>query len=196
MRTIAAVARRLLVSALILPSTCFAVQLGGTTLPDSWTLDGETLVLNGAGLREYSFLRVPIYAAALYFEKRETKARVLLEAHSPIVIHLKMLRDVSRADSVKGWQVYLIANCKLPCQLDSEALASFNRMIPESKKQDEQTYVFSGGNVDVYLNTVKLGTVSNKLLARTILNAWLGDEPTTESLKRALLGTSSTQFSN
>jgi hypothetical protein len=188
MRLSSAVGWRFLVAALMLPSSCFAVQLGGTTLPDSWKLDGETLVLNGAGLREYSFLRVPIYAAALYFEKRETKARVLLEAHSPIVIHLKMLRDVSRADSVKGWQVYLSANCQLPCQLDSEALASFNRLIPESKKQDEQTYVFSGGNVDVYLNTVKLGKVSDKRLAHTILRSWLGDEPTTESLKRALLG--------
>ncbi len=188
MKTVHAVGRRILMAALMLPSAGFAVQLGGITLPDHWKLDGETLVLNGAGLREYSFLRVPIYAAALYFEKRETKARVLLETHSPIVIHLKMLRDVSRADSVKGWQVYLNANCKSPCQLDSEALTSFTRMIPESKKQDEQTYVFSGGNVDVYLNNVKLGAVLNRQLARTILSAWLGDEPTTEPLKRALLG--------
>jgi Chalcone isomerase-like len=169
-------------------SVASAVQVVGENLPDEWKLADQTLVLNGAGVREYGFLRIPVYVAALYVAKRETQALKLLDGTFPLVIHLKMLRDVNRDDSVKAWRLYLNANCQPPCQLNPQALASFTVLIPESSAKDTQTYVFSDGSLTLYKNTVKLGTVLDKTLASSILASWLGSAPTTEGLKRSLLG--------
>jgi hypothetical protein len=43
-------------------------KLPGASLPSTWAIGDTRLVLNGAGLRLYSFLKIPVYAAALYWK--------------------------------------------------------------------------------------------------------------------------------
>jgi hypothetical protein len=177
---------------LFFASTSHAVTVGNSELPDTWPLGNETLVLNGAGLREYSFLRIAVYAGALYVPKREANADAILDATTPRVIHMKMLRDVSREDSIKAWQHYLDANCTVPCAKDSTtfklALAEFRRITPETRFGDTQTFVFRDGNAEWLRNGVKLGEIRDASFARTLLACWIGRVPTTEDLRAALLG--------
>jgi Chalcone isomerase-like len=169
-------------------STAHAARVAGHDLPDTWKLGEQTLVLNGAGVREYSFLKIHVYVAALYLAEREANQDAILQSIKPRVLHMKMLRDVSREDSGKAWRHYLNENCKAPCVLDPSALKTFEALVPETKTNDTQTYVFANTKLEIFRNGMKLGEVPNASFANTVLSTWIGAVPTTESLKRALLG--------
>ena len=51
-----------------------AAELAGVVMPEQVTVDGKTLVLNGLGLREATFLRVDVYVAGLYLEEKSQDA--------------------------------------------------------------------------------------------------------------------------
>src|SRR5207247_9289332 len=53
---------------LSLAARASAGELAGVTLPDRIQVDSRTLVLNGMGLREATFLKVDVYVAGLYLE--------------------------------------------------------------------------------------------------------------------------------
>jgi Chalcone isomerase-like len=176
-----------------MPTLASAVKVGNVELPDTWLHEKETLVLNGAGMREYGFLRIAVYAGALYLPKRETNANAVLEAMTPRVIHMKMLRNVSREDSVKAWTHYLEANCTLPCVKDSEpfkaSLQIFERLVPDTQAGDTQTFVFKNGTAEWLRNGITLGDIRDVNFTRAWLASWIGSVPTTKNLRGALLGT-------
>jgi hypothetical protein len=171
-------------------------KLPGASLPSTWAIGDTRLVLNGAGLRLYSFLKIPVYAAALYLEKLETDSSEILLSSTSKVIHIKMLRDVGQTDSVKAWQIFLEANCRQRCDANDVALRSFLALIPQAKTGDTQTYVFQtvleNGNkvaqLEVFANSKKLGVIRHSNIPSVVLESWIGQVPTTEELKLALLG--------
>ncbi len=182
----------LLLASFISSPAAWAVKVGGVELPDSWSLVGplgaQALVLNGAGIREYGFLHIPVYAAALYLPARQNSETAILAANSPRVVHMKMLRDVSREDSVKAWEVYLAANCKLPCKLNNDARQNFLKLIPDTRAGDTQTFVFRDGELEIFRNSNSIGAVNDAVVAHTVLASWIGEVPTTVTLKQQLLG--------
>ena len=101
---------------------------------------------------------------------------------------MKMLRDASREDSAKAWDVYLVANCKSPCTMNSEARQKFLKLIPDTRAGDTQTFVFSEGELDISRNGKNLGTITDATFANIVLASWIGEVPTTENLKKQLLG--------
>jgi Chalcone isomerase-like len=178
----------ILILLLLIPGLASAVKVGETELPDTWTVNEQTLVLNGAGIREYSFLRIPVYAAALYLPVRQQNEATILKATTPRVVHMKMLRDATRDDSAKAWDVYLNANCKSPCAMNNESRQKFLKLIPETRSGDTQTFVFREGELEISRNGKSLGTIIDSAFNIVVLASWIGDVPTTENLKKRLLG--------
>jgi Chalcone isomerase-like len=178
-----------LLTALILSLTSplQAATIAGHEVPENWRHKDNTLVLNGAGVREYSFLKIHVYVAALYLTKRETDSATVLQSKQPRIMRLKMLRDISREDSIRAWRYYLHENCKPPCELNANALRAFESLVPETKTNDTQTYIFADGKLDIMRNDVRLGEVADAAFANTVLATWIGSVPTAENLKRALL---------
>jgi hypothetical protein len=164
-----------------------AADIVDYALPNTWTIKNETLIRNGAGVREYGFFKINVYAAALYLPKHETSAMAILRSTLPRVIHLKMLRDVSRKDTISAWRHYLNENCKLPCMLDDKARMLFDAILTDTKASDTQTYVFIEGKVEIWRNGSKQGEITDALFANVLLATWIGETPTTDALKRALL---------
>jgi hypothetical protein len=177
---------------LALPLHSVAVKVGATELPDTWQIDDGLLLLNGAGQREYSFLRIPVYASALYTSKFETNSKTILDDSTARVIHMKMLRNVNREDSMKAWTYYLQANCEQPCDKDGEsfkaALKSFQVLVPDTRAGDSQTFVFRNSHAEWFLNSKKLGDFRDRHFVRSLLASWIGSVPTTEDLRAFLLG--------
>jgi hypothetical protein len=157
--------------------------------PASHSIDNITLLQNGAGVREYGWLRIAVYTAALYLPERSHDAEAILAANTPRLIRMHLLRDVSQADSRKAWQHYLQANCQHPCVLTPASQTRFDALIPESKAGDNQDWLFRDGKLVLYRNGLKLGEIHDAVLARTVLASWIGKVPTTEALRQALLGT-------
>ena len=86
-----------------LASGASAGMLQGVTLPDTATVAGKRLVLNGMGMRQATFLKVDVYVAGLYLEQPSSDPGLILQSKQTKQIVLKFVRDVGRGDIVKAW---------------------------------------------------------------------------------------------
>jgi hypothetical protein len=84
--------RYLILFVLLVAHPASTMELAGVRIDDKVALDGQQLVLNGAGLRSIVFLKV--YVGSLYLP---TKARdfAAIVAQSPRRVQLNMLRGLS-----------------------------------------------------------------------------------------------------
>lgn len=165
-----------------------AAEVAGIPFPDHWDLSGQTLVLNGAGLREYGVLGIDVYAAALYLETRENDADKVLASPRPKVLVMKFLRDGAREDTHKAWDIYFAKNCVAPCVLPAADIQAFKNFIPATRKGESQIYFFFADRVEVRSGASVLGQVHGAEFSRLLLSTWIGAQPTTGELKAALLG--------
>lgn len=170
------------------PLFALAVQVGKESLPDQWALDGATLALNGAGPREYGFLRIKVYVAALYVAKRDATSQGVLDAKTPKVLHTRFLRDVDLKDTLAAWDYYLEQNCTGSCTLPKQQIEAFKALVPVTVAGETQTYVFRPDSVELLRNEKSLGVIQGADFARLLLSTWIGEVPTTPALKKALLG--------
>lgn len=164
-----------------------AIEVGGVTLPDSWSAGSQALVLNGAGVREYGWLKIDVYAAALYLPQRSGDAEDVLASPGPKVLSLQLLHGASAKDTVEAWAPYFAGNCAAPCTLPRAQLDAFNALVPSTQKGDVVTYLFERDTVTLSLNGKVLGRVEGGGFARLLLSSWIGAMPTTPELKAALL---------
>lgn len=172
-----------------------ATCLGGATpvlsaqqFPDTYALDGQALLRNGAGVRTYGVFNIQVYNAALYLPAREPHAQAVLDADTPKVVQMHFLRSASQEDTRAAWQHYLEANCRAPCVWPEAGVRQFSALLPATVQGESQTFVFRESGLEVLRNGQTLGRVADRHLARLVLATWLGDVPTTPALKRALLG--------
>lgn len=179
---------RFLFAALLFPLAAQALQVGDAVLPDRWDINDHALMLNGAGLREYGFLKIDVYAAALYLPSKLTNERQVLASTEPRVLHMQFFRDVSREDTIKAWDHYFAENCKAPCSLPQQEIAAFKKIVPETITGDTQTYVFQAEAVELLRNGISIGRVQGAAFSRLLLSTWIGDVPSTAELKAKLLG--------
>ena len=68
-----------------LASTAMAATLAGVTLPDTYTVDGKSLVLNGIGVRTLTIINVRAYVAGLYLPQPSHDARQIFASPGPKV---------------------------------------------------------------------------------------------------------------
>src|SRR6195952_5585746 len=94
-----------------------AAELDGVVMPDKQDIASHHLVLNGLGLRTYSLLRVHIYVAGLYLERRSTDPNTILVSSQPKMLRFVFLHDVSAEDARNSWREALDRNCPAPCRL-------------------------------------------------------------------------------
>ena len=80
-----------------------AATLAGVTFPDTVTVDGSTLLLNGLGLREATRLRVRAYVGGLYLEQRTSDARTVIDSHQLKQVRMEFLRSIDRRNLASGW---------------------------------------------------------------------------------------------
>lgn len=170
------------------PLLVLGVQVGKESLPDQWALDGTSLVLNGAGPREYGFLRIKVYVAALYVAKRDNSSAGVLDAKTPKVLHTRFLRDVELKDTLAAWDYYFEQNCKAGCTLPKAQIEAFKKIVPVTVAGETQTYLFRADGVELLRNEKSLGVIPGGDFARLLLSTWIGEVPTTPALKKALLG--------
>jgi len=168
-----------------------ADQRSVANLESRASLEGVDLVLNGAGLRNFLFLDV--YVMALYLPKRLSDANAVLKQDLPRSVKITLLRDVSAERDVGFLMAGLEAN-NTPDELAAihVQLEQFLRLMRAlgtiSKGSVLQLDYLPNVGTRVWLNQRLLDTVPGAAFNRSMLKIWLGDQPTQENLKRALLG--------
>ena len=173
---------------LLTPVPVSAAEESGVVLPDTMDLGGQSLVLNGLGLRQKFVFDV--YVGGLYLPAANSDADAVLGADEPRYMVMHFLRDVDAESINDAWFEGLEDNTPGFSQElfgQFESLAKWMEDVPD---QGVLTfaYVPGQGTTVTVLGTDK-GVLPGKAFADALLACWIGPEPGPgESFKEAVLG--------
>jgi len=174
----------LLVLAMVPPAR--AATLAGVEMPDTVTVDGKTLVLNGIGLRQVAIVRVKAYVGALYLEQKSSDPKTVIESKQLKRVTLSFLRDIDGAQLASGWADSLR---KVGGKEMEPAIAKFTSLIGDVKNGERMSFTSRpGAGVEVAVRDQVKGTIPGDEFSRTLFTVWFGPKPGDENLKRGMLG--------
>ncbi|HEY6138030.1 MAG TPA: chalcone isomerase family protein [Thermoanaerobaculia bacterium] len=173
---------------LVIAIPALAMTVAGVNLDDHTTVNGQTLVLNGAGLRKKLFIKV--YVGGLYIGAKNSNPQTIMGTDSPRRQVMHFLYSVSKNQMCDAWNEGLEQNTK---NASAEVKSGFNTLcswmepIPKGNRL-VLTYV-PGTGTTVEINGKMKGTLPGKATADAILATWIGPDPGPgEDFKNAVLG--------
>ncbi len=165
----------------------FGGTLAGVTVPDTATLGGETVQLNGLGLREKFFF--DIYVGSLYLKTKTSDAKKAIEADEPKMVEMHFIYDELTKEQVAG--AFEESFAKNPgaaaVRSDLDKLISW---VPAKLKKN-QVIVFEyvpGTGTTFKVDGTAKGTVAGADFMKVVWGIWLGPNPPTAALKTGMLG--------
>lgn len=171
---------------LLLTLSAFARTFAGVTVPDTVTVGGQTLVLNGMGLREKYFLDVYVGALYLPSASRDASAIIQLDAPKRVTMHF-IYEEVPREKIIETLYEGL---AKVPQysglkpQMDQVA-----GWMEDLHAGDEVLYDYvPGTGTVVTVKGKKKGTIPGADFMKLVFTIYLGPTPANEALKAGLLG--------
>jgi hypothetical protein len=172
---------------LALASTALGADVGGVAVPDTVTVDGKVLKLNGAGVRKKMMFKV--YVAALYVETPSKDAAALISSSQVKSMRLHMLRNVEGAKVSGAVADGFALNSKAALPKLQSRLDQFAKMIPDMKEGEEidMTWVPDKGT-EIAVRGTNAGTIEGRDFADALFSVWLGPSPVQDDLKAALTG--------
>jgi hypothetical protein len=175
-----------------LPAQALTVE--GVTLQDSVQVDGQSLSLNGAGLRS-KFGLVGVYVAGLYLPKKTHDPKAIVQMQEPRRIVMKMVRGIGSDTMAKafneGVQRNLSAQELAALQPKLDQLDQSFAKVKELKEGDEIDLDFGADGVTTAsYNGQTMNAIPGADLSAALLNIWLGKNPVQDDLKKKLLGAS------
>jgi hypothetical protein len=147
--------------------TLDAASLAGVNLPDTATVGGKPLVLNGLGLR--SEFMVKVYVAGLYLEQKSADPDAIIKAEAPKRIVMHFLHDASQ----------------------KQMTVAFSESFQDNSPQTATTMVFTylpATGTTVAINGTDKVTIPGQAFSQVLLSVWFGPKPPTASLKKGMLG--------
>ncbi|HSB36271.1 MAG TPA: chalcone isomerase family protein [Thermoanaerobaculia bacterium] len=173
----------LLLSASLAP----ALEVSGVKLPETVTVDGKTLNLNGGGLRKKMIFKV--YVAGLYLERTSKDASAILASSEAKSIRLHVLRGLKGSQISDAIAEGFERNSKEQLPKLQARLKQLSQMIPDVSEGDEVglSWIPDEG-VRVSVRGTDRGVIEGRDFADALFAVWLGPNPVQEDLKRALLG--------
>ncbi|MBU0553305.1 chalcone isomerase family protein [Myxococcota bacterium] len=174
----------LLLALLTLTSQALAREVAGVSLREKATVGGQSLILNGAGLREKLF--IDVYVGALYLPKKTTRSKEAIESDVPKRIEMVFLRDVDKEKLADTLEQNL-AKAK-SAALDAKAKRLTALM--DDAREGDRVYLdyVPGEGISVSIKGRKKGTIEGFDFMKAVFAIYIGDEPSSEQLKKGMLG--------
>jgi hypothetical protein len=180
MRTLAVLA------SLLLALPLDALEVSGVQVPETISVEGKALKLNGAGVRKKAVFKV--YVAALYLENPSKDAATVTSSEQVKSMRLHVLRSLKGAQITEAIAEGFQRNSQAKMADLKPRLDEFNAMFPDVTEGDEivMTYV-PGKGTTVSVKGAEKGTIEGKDFGDALFAVWLGADPVQGSLKTELL---------
>ena len=168
-----------------------AGNIEGVAIPDSITIKGQSLHLNGAGLREISLLGVPIklYVASFYTPSKVHTLDEVLASPRPIEINFTFLKGVSRRIVESTWRNQFAHNATYTYPEFDRDQETFISLLGNLDEKGKDTVLFLPGETQVFDQGNLMGTIQGTKFQRAFLSLLFGEKPISQNLKVHLLGT-------
>lgn len=175
---------------LLAASTCQATQIEGVKVPPTTTVSGTTLQLNGAGLRTFTLVLIPIkiYVAAFYTPAPLRTATAVSSSPGPMKFVFTFLRGVSKNQVGEAWSSQFQASASFTYAGFDKDRSEFIGMFGPIAPMGTQAVEFVGDNTNIYDAGKLKGTIVGRNFQKAFLSLWFGSNPVSPDLKSALLG--------
>lgn len=168
-----------------------AAEISGVFIDDQVeTQHGDTLLLNGSGLREKFW--VDVYVGSLYLPARSADVGEILSKPGPLRIQLDFVyKEVAADRLLESWREGFEKN------QDDAALGALKARIEQfygyfsSSAVDRDQYRFDyhpGSGTSISRNGRLLGLIPGEDFRNALVEIWLGNHPADKDLKKAMLG--------
>ena len=168
-----------------------AAELSGVFVDDQiQAANGETLILNGLGLREK--LWVDVYVGSLYLPQKSDDVAVILSRPGAWRVQLDFVyKEVSSKKLLDAWREGFEKN------QDQDSLAQLQARIEQfysyfaDSAIAKDRYVFDylpGKGIEISKNGELLGLIPGEDFKNALLEIWLGNHPADKKLKKGMLG--------
>lgn len=164
-----------------------AATVAGVSVPDGATVGGQDLVLNGAGVREATMLKVKVYVMGLYLSEKSQDAEAIIKSDGNKQITMHFVRDVGAKDLRKGWAEGFEKNYPDVAAIEKE-IETFNASMRDIEEGETITLDFADQAVTVSIGGQQVEVIQGKPFQEAVLAIWLGPEPPNASLKDGVLG--------
>lgn len=163
-----------------------AAQLAGVDLPDTATVGGQQLVLNGMGLREKYFINV--YVGGLYLPARTSDADKAIAGDEPKRISMTFVyKQVTKDQLCESYDEGLehISNAAAV----RERFDTLCGMLEDVHSGDAIVFDYvPGTGTSINVKGTHRGTVKGADFMTALWTIYLGPKPPTAKFKRGLLG--------
>ncbi len=165
-------------------------EIEGVQVPEKVELAGKTLPLNGAGVRIFRLLGLPVkvYVASLHASGAVRSEAELLQHRGPMQLTLTFLRAAGQADVTRSWQKQFEVSCTHSYPGFEKDRDTCVGLFKALEKGSTEVIQIVGEDTLLYDNGRLLGTIRGRDFQRAVLSMWFGQKPVTAELKTALLG--------
>jgi len=183
----------------ILVSGCFclycafatAAELSGVYVEEQISAaNGQTLLLNGVGLREKFW--VDVYVGSLYLSEKSSNVEEILSQQGAWRIQLDFVyKEVTSKKLIKAWREGFEKNQseQSPGQLQTRIDQFYRYFATNVVAKDQYSFDYiPGKGTTITKNQTLLGTIPGDDFKNALLKIWLGDYPASKALKRGMLG--------
>jgi Chalcone isomerase-like len=166
-----------------------ARECDGVSFPEHIQANGQSLTLNGLGLRKATIFGIKVYVAALYVAHPTSDAAAILDSKDPAQIELQFVFHVRANQLRDAWQEGFEKSspARLP-QLRSR-IAQLDGWMTSVGSGQRMTFLrIPGAGIQYSLDGAVRGTISGDDFATAFLAIWLGSSPPSPELRAGLLG--------
>ena len=166
-----------------------AAQVGKVEMPDTLAVGGESLRLNGAGIRKKFFIK--LYVSGLYLQQKQGDADAIVKGDQPMAIRMVITSGMITPKKMEkatreGFDQATHGDTAAIQEKIDQFVSAFKQGI---KKGDvfEMAYI-PGQGTRVSKNGKPEWTIPGLDFKQALFGIWLSDRPAQESLKSAMLG--------
>ncbi len=177
-------------SLLTLPLAAQAETIEGVQVPETKTVSGKSLKLNGAGLRTVKLGPVPVkaYVAAFYAPNTLTSQKAVLASKGPLRFDFTFLKGVNQGQVKEAWNAQFRESVSYSYGKLAADQAKFVSFFGALKKGGMESVEIDGNVTRVYDGGTMKGEIAGKDFQKAFLSLWFGSKPVMPELKSALLG--------
>jgi hypothetical protein len=164
-----------------------AAEIGGVTLPETVTVGGRELKLNGSALLKKLVFRV--YVVALYLPAPAHEPKAVVDPDVPKAVIVQFLRAVSREALVSPLEQDFRRNAGEKGKRARAQIAKLLAVVKDMKRGDRMSFTYEPGKGStITMTDGTTATFDGKDFADSFLLIYVGPRPPKEEMKRRLLG--------